>query len=285
MGEPIHVNIYMAIFNQFEKGSRYELTEKIFRHYRHIQTVFKDRIRFTFTIQGSEKEFSKNLVLEYFDSDSYIEYDQKGIYVGHRQFWTMFHDKINTGFRQATATNPDISFWAGSNDYISIEFFEQVLAHYKAGVPQVYGIDKYQNGNNITCIFKHGSEKLDILDAKNEAIFWWTGEENHHNRKQYKYIGAILGLNKKCYTMYPDVLYKWGYDEGVNVKNITDKGNIDILNTRDVLFLNPKIDSSSDITNFNLLKQNILSSKIDITTLPPELRERMKQEYDRFMNL
>jgi hypothetical protein len=282
---PIHINIYMAIYNQFIKGTRYRLTEKIFRHYKHIQMIFKDRIRFTFTIQGSEKDFSKNLVLEYFDRNSYIEYDQNGVCIGHREFWTMLRKKINIGFRQATATNPDISFWAGSNDYVSINFFEQVLAHYKEDVPQVYGIDKYQNGNNITCIFKHGPEKLDILDDKNEAIFWWTGDELHSNRRQFKYIGAIIGLNKKCYTMYPDVLYKWGYDEGVNIKNILDKGNIDVLNTRDIIFLNPKIDSRSDITNFNLLKKHILSSKIDITALPPELRERMKQEYDRFMSL
>lgn len=282
---PIHINIYIAIFNNFKKGPRYELTEKIFKHYAHIQSVFKDRIRFTFTIQGSEKEFSRDLALKYFDSNSYIEYDQQGIYVGNRYFLTMFRKKINIGFRQATMNNPDISFWAGSNDYVSINFFEQVLAHYKAEVPQVYGIDKYQNGKNITCIFRHTGEKLDILDDKNSDVFWWTGEENHSNRKQYKYIGAIIGLNKKCYTMYPDVLYKWGYDEGANIKNITDKNNIDILDTRDVIFLNPKIDSTTDITGFNLLLQHIQSSKIDITALPPEFRERMKQEYDNFMSL
>lgn len=37
------------------------------------------------------------------------------------------NDKINTGMKLASRNNDDIIFWAGSNDYILSDFFEQVI--------------------------------------------------------------------------------------------------------------------------------------------------------------
>jgi hypothetical protein len=282
----IHINIYIAIFNYYKKNDRYRLTEKIFKHYRNIQSSFKDSIRFTFTIQGSEGGFSRELALKYFDDSCYIEYNQNGIMANHKDFLKMFNDKVNTGFKIGTLCNtPDISFWAGSNDYISGNFFEQVLNHYKRDTPQIYGIDKHTNGKNITCLFNYTKNKINILDSNNRNIFWWTGNEKHSDRSKYKYIGGIIGINKKCYSMYPDIIDKWGFDEGVNEKYILDKNGIDALNTQNVIFLNPKVNESNDITSYNNLIDMNKESKIDISKLNFEMRDRMQNEYDNFIRL
>lgn len=285
MDERLYINIYIAIYNYNRKGYRYELTEKIFKHYKLIQEAFKDKIRFTFTIQGSEKAFSRELSDRYFDKDSYVEFDQENVQVGHQKFWYMFGNKINKGFRIGTSKQADISFWAGSNDYISMDFFEQVHAFYKKDVPQIYGIDRYTNGENVICVFHYTRSKIDILDTTNNDIFWYTGAELHNSREKYQYTGGIIGINKQCYTMYPDILDKWGLDEGINEKNVLDKKNVEKFNSKMIVFLNPKIEANNDITNYKILTENIQKSKLDVSTIRPEIQTKMREEYERFMSL
>lgn len=294
MDERLYINIYIPIYNYNTKGYRYELTEKIFKHYKHIQEVFKDRIRFTFTIQGSEQAFSRELSDQYFEKGSYVEFDQQNIsvnsdniYIGdNSKFWQMFGRKINQGFRIGTSKQPDISFWAGSNDYISMDFFEQVYAFYKKDVPQLYGISNYKNGENVTCLFIYNSRKINIMDPTNNDIYWWSGSPCANTKlPTYNYISGIIGINKACYTMYPDILDKWGYHEGVNETYVLSKKNIEKLNTSRIIFLNPKVEGKQDITNYKAFTDFIKGSKLDLSTIRPELQIKMREEYERFMIL
>jgi hypothetical protein len=281
----LHINIYIAIFNYFEKGIRYELTEKILKYYKQIAEKYKDTIKLTFIIQGSEGQFSKDLALQYVDEDSYLEYPQDNIYVGHRSFFVMFNNKIRIGFRDSIEIHhADIHLWAGSNDYISMNFFEQLAENYKEDVPQLYGIDNYKIGKNIQCMFKYTKAKLDILNAKTN-VFFFNGESNYNHRGQYKFQGGIIGINKKCYTKYPDIIQNWGFDEGAVEKYILGKKDVEKMDSKDILFLNPKVDSKNDITEFNTLYTLSKHCNIDLDDLTDEQKARIEEEYENFMNL
>lgn len=142
----------MAIF--LYGGKRLKLTELIFKHYINIKIKFKNIANFKFTIVGSEKELSKNLTLKYFNENEYFEFDQNkpeyGEYkIGYNNnFFKMLSDKINMGIKLASRDNDDIIFWAGSNDYISSDFFEQVINYYSPNKSQIFGITNFLNGNN-----------------------------------------------------------------------------------------------------------------------------------------
>lgn len=85
--------------------------------------------------------------------------------------------------------------------------------------------------------------------------------------------------------MYPDILDKWGYHEGVNETYVLSKKNIEKLNTSRIIFLNPKVEGKQDITNYKAFTDFIKGSKLDLSTIRPELQIKMREEYERFMIL
>jgi hypothetical protein len=254
----IKINIFIAIYLYGENTDRYKLTKYIFIHYKNIQEYFKKYADITFTIVGSEKDISKNLVLKYFNEESYIEFDQD-LKNFDNCFWKMLGKKINYGINLSSKTNSDIILWAGSNDYICFNFFKQIIEYYDGSKPQIYGLDNYNNGNNGTYYCKYTNDTINDSDT-----FWHNGEHNYAGRNIYKYMAGIIGINRKVVELYPDILEKWNYDEGYNEKIILDKGNIDKFNSKNLFFMNIKI-SGSEINSYEILykynKNDIIEDK------------------------
>lgn len=75
----------------------------------------------------------------------------------------MLSDKINTGIKLASRYNDDIIFWAGSNDYVSQDFFEQIIEYYNPNNRQIYGITSFINGNNANFYSKYDEKKMILI--------------------------------------------------------------------------------------------------------------------------
>jgi len=284
----IKINIFLAIYTYKNDIHRYNLTEKIFKHYKNIQERFKDLALFTFTILGSENDISRNLSLKYFKSNAYIEFDQN-----HKSFendfYKMLGRKINTGMKISVKNDTDIFLWAGSNDYICFDFFEQIINYYNPEVPQVYGIDNHKNGNN-SVFFTHFDGNRDInndlsLTCHPKLSYWWDGISDYSGRKKYSYCGGIIGVNKKCIMLYPDILSNWSYDEGAIEEYIFKKPYIDKFNSKNLFYMNIKTLSNNEITSFvelkKLNKNNILNYKF----FPENFKKKFAKEFDYFVNL
>lgn len=249
LDKKIHINIFIAIYLFGENSDRYNLTKYIFIHYKNIQEYFKEYADITFTIVGSEKDISKNLVLKYFNEESYSEFDQN-LENFNNCFYTMLDSKINYGMNLSNKTNADILLWTGSNDYICFNFFKQIIEYYNNNTSQIYGIDNYVNGNNAVYYCKYNNNTISEND---EDIFWHNDEFNYSVRKIYKYVGGVFGLNRKVIDLHHDILEKWNCDEGIDEKIILDKGNIDKFNSKNLFYMNIKINGDTDINSYELL--------------------------------
>lgn len=258
----ININVFIAIF--LYGGERTKLTEIIFKHYSNIKKKFENNANFKFTILGSEKELSKTLTLKYFSEDEYFEFDQNkpeyGKYkIGYeKNFLNMLSDKIKTGIKLASRDNADIIFWAGSNDYISSDFFDQVINYYSPNSRQIYGITNFTNGSNIN-FYSCYDETNNNFNINNKDSFWWNGI--HPNiRIKYKYIGCIIGLNYKLYNENPDVFKIWNYDEGFVEEYILNLHDVNFFSSKNIFSWNIKTSSTNEITSFKSLKKNYLKN-------------------------
>ena len=104
-------------------------------HYRNIQNVFEEFSEFSFTIVGSEKNVSRNLSNTYFPGDTYLEVAQANVatHYGRSLKKISFYitKKIQRGMRHSYENkNADIITWAGSNDYISFNYWRQMIEEY-----------------------------------------------------------------------------------------------------------------------------------------------------------
>lgn len=283
----IKINIFLAIYTYHIDIDRYHLTEKIFKHYKHIQEKFKYLALFTFTILGSENTISQNLSLKYFKPEEYFEFDQSQESF-EKDFYKMLGTKINVGINKSLLNDPDILLWGGSNDYISFDFFEQIINYYKPDVPQIYGIDNYQNGKNAV-FFTHfcGAKCLDnqpsITDNPNLS-YWWDGVSNYYNREKFQYSGGIIGINKYCFILYPDILSVWSFDEGAIEEFILKKQNIDKFNSKNIFYMNIKSLSKNDITTYDTLKILNINNMLNFQNFSYEFQEKFREEFNYFIN-
>lgn len=287
MENKININIFMAIF--LYGGERLKLTELIFKHYINIKIKFKNIANFKFTIVGSEKELSKNLTLKYFSENEYFEFDQNkpeyGKYkIGYNaNFLKMLGDKINMGIKLASRDNDDIIFWAGSNDYISADFFEQVINYYNPNNRQIYGITNFLNGNN-TNFYSCYDEENNNLNINNNESFWWNGI-HPFSRKKYKYIGCIIGLNSKLYNENKDIFEIWNYDEGFVEEYILNLSNIDFFISKNVFSWNIKTKSNNEITSFKSLKKHYIKSSLILNYNEIQHKNKIENEFNYVVEL
>jgi hypothetical protein len=287
MDKKITINIFIAIYNYFGDINRYNLTKIILKHYSNIKNKFENKADISFTIIGSEKEYSKNLTLNYFKNDEYFEYDQDvklDINQCNRNFIGMLNAKINFGINMAMRDEPDIILWAGSNDYISFDFFEQIINFYDSNEKQIYGIDNYLNGNNASflCVYDGITNFLDIHN-KDEA-FWWNGI-HIEARKHYNYIGGIIGINKKIYKENPEILKIWNCDEGQVEHIILKINNIKKFNSKEVFFFNIKTSSNNDLNKLSSLKNLFCKNIIKFNDFNNDLKKKINDEMSYLLNL
>jgi hypothetical protein len=284
----IKINVFLAIYTYNKNIHRYKLTKKIFKHYKNIQEKFKDLALFTFTILGSEKNISKNLVLKYFKSDEYIEFNQDNK-IFKNDFYKMLGAKINKGINLSVKNNTDIVLWAGSNDYICFDFFERIINYHNTELPQIYGIDNYINGKNAVFLTNYdGNKNINkelCITCHPKFSYWWNGISDYCERKKYKYCGGIIGLNKKCLELYPDILSVWGYDEGAIEEYILKKPDINKFNSNNLFYMNIKTLSNNDITSFDTLKNYNKNTILKFGSFSNEFKKKFTKEFYYFNKL
>jgi hypothetical protein len=283
----ININVFIAIF--LYGGKRLKLTEIIFKHYSNIKKKFENNANFKFTILGSEKDLSKNLTLKYFNEDEYFEFDQNkpeyGKYnVGYDvNFLNMLSDKIKTGIKLASRDSADIIFWSGSNDYISPDFFEQVINYYNPENRQIYGITNFENGSNVN-FYSCYDESENNLNIDNKESFFWNGK-HPSTRVKYKYIGCIIGLNYKLYNENNDIFEIWNYDEGFVEEYILRLQNVDFFSSKNIFSWNIKTKSSNEITSFRSLKKKYIGNNSVINRDALLNKDEINEEFKYVVNL
>lgn len=219
----VKINILVPFYTYEADIHRYKLTEKIFKHYKNVEQYFKDIAIFSFTMVGSEKDVSKILTLKYFKESEYFEFDQTDPKFNN-DLLIMLTEKFKYGMQLSAKTDADILLLAGSNDYISYDFFKQVIEYYNPEKPQLFGIDNYYNGNNaVYMVYYDGM----IDNFQYDNSFWWDGLSPHYGREKYKYCGGIIGINRTSIELYDDIIENYTFDEGQIEEFILSKPNMD----------------------------------------------------------
>jgi hypothetical protein len=193
----------------------------------------------------------------------------------------MLHTKINTGINISKNKNPDILFWAGSNDYVCFDFFEQIINYFDSKKKQIYGIDNYFKGNNI-CILNKYDFELNKLDTTNALI--WNGI-HIKERIQFNYTGSIIGINKQFYKEHENIFNIWGFDEGAVEQYILNISNIDKFQSQNIISFNVKTNIDKDLNTFNHLKNCFNNNKINFEDLDNNYKNKINQEILYYNNL
>lgn len=251
----IHIDICVPYFLYNGCPNRITITRKKMENLLYLKNVFHDKANFTFTFIGSENELSKSLFDTYFqdkpETANYYEFYQESVNPGYNDtFLNMLTEKFKFSFNKSIEKKPNITLLNGSNDFISFNFFEQIINNYNSTKSQLFGMDNFLNGRNCTNILLYDNNKNIFIDQ-----FLWTGIQP--GREQYKYIGGIIGWNDTFYNLNKDC---WesivSFDEGLIESNSCSISTTEKFNSIDCFFLNIKCctGSSSDVTPFDVLK-------------------------------
>ena len=279
MNSKLHIDITIPFYNHNGDIHRTNLTRKIFKHYSIIRDNIKDKCNMTFTLVGSEGEISKNLALDYFNNEEYFEFDQ----TKYHDFWDMLWKKFNFCFSTSQNKNSDIIFLAGSNDYIPIDFFIQVIDFYNPSLPQVYGIDNYNNGKNAVYFAKFDVYSNMLID--NNSI-WWNGVSNYCNRDKYLYCGGIVGFNKKIFDINPNIISKFGFDEGLIEEELLKINGIQKFYSKEIFYFNIKTLSNNDINKMDNFATVLPIQKLNFHyDFSNEFKQRINMELENFNRL
>jgi hypothetical protein len=248
----------------------------------YLKDFFHDKAKFTFTFVGSEKHASKSLFNLYFkdkpETANYNEFDQGDVTPGYNNpFLNMLSEKFKFSFYKSIEKKPNITLLNGSNDFISFNFFEQIISSYNSKQSQLFGIDNFLNGKNITdvLVYDHVSNKF-----TNEFI--WNGIQK--GREKYMYIGGIIGWNDTFYNENKLHLNRIiTYDEGEIENKSCSISTTVKFQSRDCIFLNIKSSSSSssDITPFKCLKK--WETKNLLSLLSHQTQQKLILEKEMFL--
>jgi hypothetical protein len=193
----------------------------------------------------------------------------------------MLSDKFKFSYKKSIEKNPNITLLAGSNDYICYNFFKQIIEFYKPNEKQIYGIDNYNNGENVVLITKYDNKNSKI---KIENDFWWNGISNWNNRNQYSYCGGIIGFNNCLYSNHYDELINncITCDEGEIERNILNLPNVIKFNSKNIFFFNLKTENDSDLNSYKLLLDLTRNDMISFVHFSKDLRDSINKEHGDF---
>lgn len=277
----LHIDICIPFYLYKGFPHRVEITERKFKYLLRLKKEFSERVNFTFTLIGSEKELSKSLFEKHFEdkADTYYEYDQGEVTPGYNgPFLDMLTSKFRFSFNKSFEKKPNISLLNGSNDFVSSNFYEQIIDFYSPDQKQLFGINNFTNGRNYTFYGLFNSLNNEFTDE------WiWNGV-SPPPRDQYKYCGGIIGFN--------DLFYKSNYDNLNNYIISADEGSIEMLsrnqpntvmfNSTECFFLNIKSDNNSDLTGYWASK-HVMPCHLDRSLLSEETEDRLASEIKRFL--
>jgi hypothetical protein len=230
--------VFIPFYNYNSDPCRTALSAKVLKHYARLRATLAPRAKLTFTVLGSEGRASKQLVLEHLRPDEYAEYAQDS----KLEMWDMLSRKMKHGIWLATAKAPDVVLIAGSNDFVSANFFDQLLDFFDPDVPQVYGVDNYYDGCRNVILFGEYDHATNGL--YNTRL--WDGVSHFAGREDLRYTGGIIGFNRALYASNQKFVDDIGHDEGQTERAALAAGARK-LTTRRVVFINPKTPSGKDL--------------------------------------
>lgn len=238
-------------------SEKYIITEKSFKYYKYLQNLFKDVADLTFTIVGSENDLSKQLVLKYFDEDSYLEYSQGDVnYFNRRDLNTVVGNKIKCAYNTCKKYNPDLIIFIKNNHFISEEWLRYIINDYDENNFKVYGFPFESNIFILTTMLTNGT----ISD--NEIYFI-----DHRDKQPCKNIEAcVIGFPRKVYS-----IYEMGNSNQteVTIKNELLKLGVDInFSAEHFHIFNIKSkDPSTNVTDFTWIIHNYPCKKYTLSQL------------------
>ena len=277
----ITIDINIPFYN-YGQENRIEITEKYFQHLIILRNKLKEKINLSFTFIGSEKESSRNLVNKYFNidhlsninNDTYYEFNQD---LDKYSFNTneihfsipMLNDKFRFSFEKSMEKKPNITLLNGSNDFISVHFFHQIIDFYKNDKKQLFGIDNYYNGNNAVFFPIYQNNKI------TEEKFWWTGLDPR--REIFKYCGGIIGFNDFLYNNnYEQLINSISCDEGSIEHNILNIDGTEKFNSKNIYYINMKTYNNSELNTYNVLKHFLNNEILFFDNFEENFKESFK---------
>jgi hypothetical protein len=250
----VYIDIFIPFFTYYNDVHRYNITRVIFKHMVNVRNNLSHKAVFSFTLLGSEGERSKQLAAEFFPATDYYEFNQNDPIFQNKDFFYMLNYKVKTGIKVAHSKLPDIVLWMGSNDYVPLKVFDDIVNFYNGGplhAMQMYGIDNAYAGENASFVCNYDGNKKD-LNIYSEEGFWWNGV-SPHPRDKYSYCGGIIGFNRAAYMRYPDIVSDWCFDEGEDEEMMKRKRDINKMTTTGNYFVNIKMASHTEINSLRNL--------------------------------
>jgi len=234
----IEIRFLIPIFVISKENDKYKITDKSFKYLKYLQILLKDKAKINFMILGSENELSRELTLNYFNEDEYIEYDQGGINylnrIDYNTLNTVVGKKTLTGYNKCKELNPDLIILMKNNHFISKEWLEEIIIDYNKDnfSKNYYGL----NHNNIFFITTlDNNSKICIND--NVAII----DERYKNMNTI-FEACLLGIPRYLYLKHD-----MGY---INQTEITINNEILLLGG------NPYYNKPTHIFNIKSLNEN-----------------------------
>jgi hypothetical protein len=245
-GATPHIDVFIPFYCFGMDADRVALNEKILRHAANVRRGLSRRARVTFTVLGSEGIESKKLVLKYLRPDEYVEYDQQ--WFNDANFNVEFAKKMNHGAMLSAAKKPDICLIMGSNDFVSANFFDQLVDFYDPETPQAYGIGNYYGGKrNIIAFGEYYAKYNGVM-----RTILWDGVSNFSGREKYAFTGGVVGFNRAVVERNEGFLASIGYDEGETERVAVETPGAERMESRGVVFLNLK--TGKELTKMEALK-------------------------------
>ena len=293
----IQIDICVPFYN-YGSNDRIQLFLKFCKYYKRLSNFFKSNniCNITFTFIGSEGNESLNYIRKFFNEAeaSYHEFDQT-IYLNctdqqNKGFLNMLTNKFRYSYEMSFRKNPDVSLLNGSNDFVSYNYFKQIVEFYKPNEKQLYGIDNYNNGNNFVFYSKDSFFSIDYIDlTKNkEKYFLWNGVSNYHGRSVYKYCGGNIGFSKYFYDFNKDFILEncISCDEGIIEKTLLSIEGCKKFNSKNVFYLNIKTESDKELNTYtdlyNLIKNG--NCLIDYENISDENSQFLNQTLYFYQN-
>ena len=283
----IHIDVCVPFYLYESCPQRMYITKIIFRHYmkviRHCKTKYGAKITMTFV--GSEKDISKNFVRDNFEGEPYThctyhEFDQKNSEPAGDQptFYNMLAEKFRFSYKKSMEKQPHISLLAGSNDYISLNFFEQLIDEYDPNKKQLFGVSNFYKGKNLSCVEKY-------VDNKVSKSFWYTGKFSPP-RDILHYAAGIIGFNNVLYKTHYDILHNTmiTFDEAGIELHVRALPDVHQFFSKNVFFVNIKSSNKSEITQWDDMFQHTVSERLHPETFDTETKEYFKTEYTDFVS-
>jgi hypothetical protein len=273
----IHIDIVIPFYTYYGCIHRTNLTKKIFKHCINIKNKFCNIVYISFTLIGSEQNISKDLALQFFEKTDYFEFDQKP----YTTTLLMLTEKFKFCYERSIEKRPNITLLMGSNDYVCYNFFEQIIKFYNPTELQLYGIDKYNNGNNSVLLTKYNGIN-NTMD--NDSSLWWDGIQSNNNREKYQYVGGIIGFNDLFYTTHYKLLMDQiiSFDEGEIEQKILTIPNIVKFKSNECFIFNIKTINLNEITSFDELHSIFKNNIILFTLFNDNMKSQICKEYDIF---